>query len=303
MQAPKILAVLLAVCSIAAGQSSWFLTIDGQVQGSSSGGGGTVVPADLLKSISLAPGAIAGYVLRTSGGAGGTNYWALLSGLTNLQPNVTLGTNFAILGDISVGKRVAATSLVHNVGINYGLMLERTNYMTWRTIADVSGVNPALPAAASRSFILWAQNQYGYICGGTDYIQVGQKFQMTGSNPQLKFQATATGHDDWWIDVTADNWVLKQYIGDAILTNRLVAYGKGHGVPVEWDWRAGNLTNITSVSATTLSAQGTIYIFGNATANQSWRLWHNPVTTNVAIQVRIAGVWTNAVEFTRPPTP
>jgi len=42
------------------------------------------------------------------------------------------------------------------------------------------------------------------------------------------------------------------------------------------------------------------YLHGNESTDQSWRLGWDPTTTNIHIQVRLGGSWSNSVQFLRP---
>jgi hypothetical protein len=42
------------------------------------------------------------------------------------------------------------------------------------------------------------------------------------------------------------------------------------------------------------------YFYGSETNDGSWRMGYTPVTSNVVVQVRVTGTWTNTVQFLAP---
>lgn len=43
-----------------------------------------------------------------------------------------------------------------------------------------------------------------------------------------------------------------------------------------------------------------LYLHGDAVTDDSWRMQYDPAASNVAVQVRVAGTWTNSATFSRP---
>ena len=175
--------------------------------------------------------------------------WTAIKSLyvTNTQPVVSFG-------------RVNSTGLFHNASVNYGIVFQRTNYVEYAPagITTVAGI----PAAADRSFYFGSKTSGGWLVGYSDAVQVGPKFEIYGGTAQLKFRASGAGHDDWWVQSEADNLYFKQIVGDSAVTDRLVVYGKGVGVPAVFDFRSSTVSNF-SIGSTVLPTSSNTFDLGS----------------------------------------